>query len=43
MEEQFFPERTPVSELNTKVNEIRAEISKVIVGQYQMVDLLLIG
>ena len=43
MEEQFFPERTPVSELNVKINEIRAEISKVIVGQHQMVDLLLIG
>lgn len=43
MEEQLFQERTPVSELNAKVNEIRAEISKVIVGQYQMVDLLLIG
>lgn len=43
MEEQLFPERTPVSELNVKVNEIRAEISKVIVGQHQMVDLLLIG
>ncbi len=43
MEEQLFQERTPVSELNAKVNEIRAEISKVIVGQHQMVDLLLIG
>lgn len=43
MEEQLFHERTPVSELNVKVNEIRAEISKVIVGQHQMVDLLLIG
>jgi len=43
MEEQLFHERTPVSELNAKVNEIRAEISKVIVGQHQMVDLLLIG
>lgn len=42
-EEQLFQERTPVSELNAKVNEIRAEISKVIVGQHQMVDLLLIG
>lgn len=43
MEEQLFQERTPVSELNAKVNEIRAEIAKVIVGQHQMVDLLLIG
>ncbi|MBC7936656.1 MAG: MoxR family ATPase [Rhizobacter sp.] len=43
MEEQFFPERTPVSELNVKINEIRSEIAKVIVGQHQMIDLLLIG
>ncbi|RYY50917.1 MAG: MoxR family ATPase [Chitinophagaceae bacterium] len=43
MEDQLFQERTPVSELNVKVNEIRTEISKVIVGQHQMVELLLIG
>ncbi|RYY68313.1 MAG: MoxR family ATPase [Chitinophagaceae bacterium] len=43
MEEQLFPERTAVSELNAKLNEIRSEIAKVIVGQHQMVDLLLIG
>jgi MoxR-like ATPase len=42
-EEQLFQERTPVSELNAKLGEIRAEISKVIVGQHQMIDLLLIG
>jgi MoxR-like ATPase len=42
-EQQLFQERTPVSELNAKIGEIRAEISKVIVGQHQMVDLLLIG
>lgn len=43
MEEQMFQERTPVSELNARVNELRAELAKVIVGQHQMVDLLLIG
>ena len=43
MEEQLFHERTPVSELNEKLSQVRAEMSKVIVGQHQMVDLLLIG
>lgn len=43
MEEQMFQERTPVSELNARLNELRAELAKVIVGQHQMVDLLLIG
>ena len=43
LEEQFFEERTPVSDLNNKLNEIRAEMAKVIVGQQQVVDLLLIG
>lgn len=43
MEEQLFQERTPVSELNAKLSEVRQELAKVIVGQHQMVDLLLIG
>ncbi|HRE63965.1 MAG TPA: MoxR family ATPase [Ferruginibacter sp.] len=43
MEEQLFQERTPVSELNNKLREIRSELAKVIVGQHQMVDLMLIG
>ncbi len=43
MEENMFPERTPVTELNHKLNEIRQELAKVIVGQHQMVDLILIG
>ncbi|HRD57414.1 MAG TPA: MoxR family ATPase [Ferruginibacter sp.] len=43
MEEQLFQERTPVSELNNKLTEIRSELAKVIVGQHQMVDLMLIG
>ena len=37
MEENMFPERTPVTELNHKLNEIRQELAKVIVGQHQMV------
>ena len=43
MEEIFFQESTPVTELNRKLQDIRAEIAKVIVGQEQVVDLLLIG
>ena len=43
MEDQFFEERNAVTELNEKMGEIRNEISKVIVGQHQVVDLLLIG
>ncbi|MEO5943283.1 MAG: MoxR family ATPase [Ferruginibacter sp.] len=42
-EENIFTESTPVSELNNKLNSIRAEIAKVIVGQQQVVDLLMIG
>lgn len=43
MEEQFFEERTAVAELNIKMGEIREEISKVIVGQHHVVNLLLTG
>jgi len=43
MEEIFFQESSPVTELNRKLQDIRAEIAKVIVGQEQVVDLLLIG
>ncbi len=42
-EEIFFKESSPVTELNSKLHDIRAEIAKVIVGQEQVVDLLLIG
>lgn len=43
MEENFFLESTPVTELNHKLTEIRAEIAKVIVGQQKVVDLLITG
>jgi len=43
MEEQLFEESTPVRELNEKMTELRREISKVIIGQHQVVDLLLTG
>ncbi|MEP7165636.1 MAG: MoxR family ATPase [Ferruginibacter sp.] len=43
MEENIFEQRTNVSELNQVLDTIRAEVRKVIVGQQQLVDLLLIG
>ena len=43
MEDILFQESSPVTELNGKLQEIRSEIAKVIVGQQQVVDLLLIG
>ena len=43
MEDYFFQESSPVTELNRKLQEIRTEIAKVIVGQEQVVDLLLTG
>ena len=43
MEDIFFQESSPVTELNRKLQDIRAEIAKVIVGQEQVVDLLLTG
>ena len=43
MEDNIFEQRTNVSELNQALDIIRTEIRKVIVGQQQLVDLLLIG
>ena len=43
MQENLFEERSHITELNEALNNIRAEISKVIVGQHQLVELLLIG
>ena len=43
MEENIFEQRSNVSELNQVLDQIRAEIRKVIVGQQQLIDLLLIG
>ena len=43
MEEKLFAQRIDLSSLNTSVNEIRNEISLVIVGQHKMIDLLMIG
>ncbi len=43
MEEKLFAHRTDLSSLNTSVSNIRNEISRVIVGQHTMIDLLMIG
>jgi MoxR-like ATPase len=43
MEENLFEQRTDLSQLQQSVNQLKSEISKVIVGQDQMVELLLAG
>src|SRR6476620_785317 len=43
MEETIFGESPPVTQLNAKLNDIRAEVSKVIVGQDEVINLLIIG
>lgn len=43
MEENLFEQRIDITTLNNAVINIRNEISKVIVGQHKMVDLLLIA
>src|SRR5687767_10907528 len=43
MEENIFGQQGSVSELNDSLNRIREEMSKVIVGQQQLIDLLIIG
>ncbi len=43
MEENIFEQRIDLGALNTAVTGVRNEISKVIVGQHEMVDMLMIG
>lgn len=43
MEENIFRESEHVVRLNEQLQEVRSEIAKVIVGQQEVVDLLLIG
>ncbi|MEO6637140.1 MAG: MoxR family ATPase [Ginsengibacter sp.] len=43
MEENIFEQRIDLGSLNTTVAEIRSEIGKVIVGQHEMIDMLMIG
>ena len=43
MEENLFEYRIDLRPLRTAVADIRSEISKVIVGQQEMVNMLMIG
>jgi MoxR-like ATPase len=43
MEENLFGQRTDLEDLQRAVEELRAQIGKVIVGQDQMIELLLAG
>ena len=43
MHENLFKQRVDLTDLNKAVTDIRNEIGRVIVGQYKMVDLLMIG
>lgn len=43
MENEFFEQRTDLSGLNQAVDEIKASIGKIIVGQQETVDLLIAG
>lgn len=43
MEENVFEQRSQVTELNTALEAIRVEVHKVIIGQHDLVELLLIG
>ena len=43
MEENLFVERSAITEMNEALKTIRAEASKVIVGQHELINLLLIG
>ena len=43
MEEKLFEHRIDLSKLSAAVSDIRNEIGRVIIGQYKMVDLLMIG
>src|SRR6476661_3837956 len=42
-EDNIFEEQSDITQLNTALETIRAEMAKVIVGQQELVDLLLIG
>jgi MoxR-like ATPase len=43
MEENLFPERTDLQEFRETLGRLKAEIGKVIVGQEQMIELLIAG
>lgn len=43
MENQFFEQRTDLTQLNNAINNIREAVGKVIVGQEKMVELMIAG
>lgn len=43
MENDFFQSRTDLSQLSQAVNSIRSNLSKIVVGQHKMVDLIIAG
>ena len=43
MEQGIFQQRIDLTGLNERMESIRNEIGKVIVGQHKMLDLLMIG
>lgn len=43
MEQEFFQQRTDLTQLNETLNAIREMVAKVIVGQEQMLDLMIAG
>src|SRR5450631_600069 len=43
MEENLFGERTPLQEFRQTLDKLKTEIGKVIVGQEQMIELLIAG
>jgi len=43
MEQDFFEQRTDLSRLSQAVNQIKATLSNIIVGQHEAIDLLIAG
>jgi len=43
MEEELFEQRTDLKELNQAVEDIKAAISQVIIGQHELIELLIAG
>jgi MoxR-like ATPase len=43
MEDEIFEQRTDLSKLNTAVEQIKATLAKIIVGQHDSIDLIIAG
>lgn len=43
MEQEFFEQRTDLSKLNSAVEQIKANLGKIVVGQHDAIDLLIAG